>query len=288
MTASGRTPIDRHNSVSETITANSTGCTTSTRSRPGAPGAPRSTSINDQSTNSANASAHTLICSAKTGAVSSNSMPMPSHWEPWPGKTNTDLPAGVAWPVITDAPGSSSANSPKPVSNWPRSLPSTTARCSKVDRPANDHPTSAAANCSRAPTNSANRDACAPNATALLAETTQGTTDGREAGPSTGWLGGVASMIKCALVPLIPNDAPPARRARPSAGHARASVNNDTEPADQSTCGLGTSTCNVAGNTSWRIAKIIFITPATPAAACVWPMFDLIDPNHSGDCRSCP
>jgi hypothetical protein len=72
------------------------------------------------------------------------------------------------------------------------------------------------------------------------------------------------------LVPLIPNEDTPARR-RPGrlAGHGRASVNNDTEPADQSTCGLGSSTCNVAGITSWRIACTILITPATPAAACV-------------------
>ena len=178
MTASGRTPIDRHNSASETITANSAGWTTSTRSRPGAPGAPRSTSINDQSTNSAKASAHAFICSAKTGAVSSSSTPMPIHCEPWPGNTKTVLPAGVAWPVITDAPGNPCASSPRPASNWPRSSPSTTARCSKVDRPANDQPTSATSNWSRAPTNSARRSACASSAAALLADTTHGTTDG--------------------------------------------------------------------------------------------------------------
>ena len=39
---------------------------------------------------------------ANTGAVSSNSMPMPSHCEPWPGKTNTVLPAGAAVPRMTD------------------------------------------------------------------------------------------------------------------------------------------------------------------------------------------
>ena len=31
-----------------------------------------------------------------------------------------------------------------------------------------------------------------------------------------------------------------------------------------------------------RIASTILITPATPAAAWVWPMFDFTDPSHSG------
>ena len=89
-------------------------------------------------------------------------------------------------------------------------------------------------------------------------------------------------MITCAFVPLIPNDDTPARRGPPPLGHARDSVNNDTAPADQSTCGDGTSTCNVCGSTSCWIASIILITPATPAAAEVCPMLDLIEPNHSG------
>ncbi|BBY08978.1 hypothetical protein MNVI_42960 [Mycobacterium noviomagense] len=101
---------------------------------------------------------------------------------------------------------------------------------------------------------------------AVFADTTHGTT----AGFGAFWRGsaaGAASMITCALVPLIPNDDTPARRILSSAGQGRGSVSNATDPADQSTCGLGTSTCNVAGNSSWRIACTILITPATPAAA---------------------
>jgi hypothetical protein len=30
------------------------------------------------------------------------------------------------------------------------------------------------------------------------------------------------------------------------------------------------------------MARTIFMTPATPAAAWVWPMLDLIEPSHSG------
>ncbi|CKU76503.1 Uncharacterised protein [Mycobacterium tuberculosis] len=101
-----------------------------------------------------------------------------------------------------------------------------------------------------------------------FADTTHGTTGPAQPASRRGTTG-TASIITCALVPLIPNDDTPARRVRAPAGHTRGAVNNSTAPADQSTCGLGTSTCNVAGNSSWRIANTILITPATPAAACV-------------------
>src|ERR1700743_3029358 len=110
---------------------------------------------------------------------------------------------------------------------------------------------------------SASREACAASAAALLADTTHGTTGGCGA-LSVGSAGGHSSMITCALVPLMPNDDTPARRARPLAGHDWASVNNDTAPADQSTCGLGTSTCKVAGSTPGCIAWTSFFTPAHP------------------------
>jgi hypothetical protein len=84
------------------------------------------------------------------------------------------------------------------------------------------------------------------------------------------------------LVPLIPNEEMPARRGRSPAGHSTFSVSSSTSPAVQSTCGLGSSRLIVRGSRPLRSASTIFITPATPAAACVWPMFDLIDPSRSG------
>src|SRR6202044_3171183 len=93
---------------------------------------------------------------------------------------------------------------------------------------------------------------------------------------------GACSKITCAFVPLIPKDDTAARRGRSRGGHGCGSGSNETPPADQSTCGVGTSTCSVLGITPWCIACTILITPATPAAAEVWPMLDLIDPNHSG------
>ena len=55
-----------------------------------------------------------------------------------------------------------------------------------------------------------------------------------------------------------------------------------TLPADQSTCGVGSSTKRVAGSTPCVRAPTILITEVTPAAAWVWPRLDLTVPSHSG------
>src|SRR5580698_2346066 len=94
-----------------------------------------------------------------------------------------------------------------------------------------------------------------------------------------------------ALVPLIPNAETPARRGSPVSGHDTGAVTSSTDPADQSTCVEGWSTCRVDGTIPCRIAATILITPATPAAAWVWPMFDFTDPTSRGPrpaARSCP
>ena len=80
----------------------------------------------------------------------------------------------------------------------------------------------------------------------------------------------------------MPKDETAARRGRSPASHGSGSVSSFTSPADQSTCGDGSSACSVRGSTPRRIAITILITPATPAAATVWPMFDLTEPSRSG------
>ncbi|RPK41114.1 hypothetical protein EES37_20485 [Streptomyces sp. ADI91-18] len=82
ITASGRTPAERHTSARETITANSAGCTTSTRSRVGAPSTPRRTSINDQPVNGSSAFAHASIREANAADDSSRPVAMPTHCDP--------------------------------------------------------------------------------------------------------------------------------------------------------------------------------------------------------------
>ncbi|GDY42844.1 hypothetical protein SANT12839_037260 [Streptomyces antimycoticus] len=93
---------------------------------------------------------------------------------------------------------------------------------------------------------------------------------------------GACSRMVCALVPLMPNEDTAARRGWSVSGQARPSVSSETAPADQSTLGVGWSTCRVRGSVPWRIAMTILMMPATPAAAWVWPMLDLMEPSHSG------
>src|SRR3954471_3411817 len=99
-------------------------------------------------------------------------------------------------------------------------------------------------------------------------------------GPPAG--AGGSSSTTCALVPETPKDDTPARRGRSPADHSTGSRSHSTEPADQSPCGLGSSACSVGGSTPWRSASTILITPPTPAAAELWPMFDLSEPRYSG------
>ncbi len=89
-------------------------------------------------------------------------------------------------------------------------------------------------------------------------------------------------------MPLAPKDDTAARRARSTTGHAVRSCSSRTAPVLQSTCEDGVSACRVRGSSPARIAMTILITPATPDAACVWPMFDFTAPSSSGADRSCP
>ena len=100
--------------------------------------------------------------------------------------------------------------------------------------------------------------------------------------PATTSGSGACSKIRWALVPEMPNDETAARRGWPFCSHVSPSCRSDTAPADQSTCGVGSSICKVFGKTPCCIAITIVITPATPAAAALCPMFDLIDPSRNG------
>ncbi len=131
------------------------------------------------------------------------------------------------------------------------------------------------------------RSAWPRRAASDLPESTHGTVGSSATGRpvaevSSGPGAGGCSRMVWAFVPLTPNDETAARRGRPSSGHGRASVSNSRSPAAQSTCGVGSSMCSVRGSTPCRIAMIILMMPATPAAACVWPMLDFSEPSHSG------
>ncbi|ONK15520.1 hypothetical protein STBA_63430 [Streptomyces sp. MP131-18] len=80
----------------------------------------------------------------------------------------------------------------------------------------------------------------------------------------------------------MPNADTPARRGRPVSGQAVSSVSSRTAPASHSTWEDGRSTCRVLGSNPCRIAMTVLITPPTPAAAWLCPIFDFNDPSHNG------
>ncbi len=135
------------------------------------------------------------------------------------------------------------------------------------------------------------------SASPVRAETGHGTTRASASGSAWGSgdsvsavSGSGCSRITWALVPLSPKEETPARQGRPVSGQPVVSVRSRTAPASQSTWVEGWSMWRDRGRAPWRMASTILITPATPAAAWVWPMFDLMEPSSSGRSsgRSCP
>ncbi len=290
-TAAGSTPAARQASASDTFTAHSAGCTVSSEVRGGAPGAPRSTSSRFHSTWGSRALAHAPRRAAKAGECSRSSTPMPGHWEPWPGKTNTARESPRASPVTREACVFPAASASSPARRPARSVYTTTARCWRAARP---RAREAATSCSSASWWSrrwaAIRAAWARRASGVAADTVSGAAGGRAPRGCRGAVGGASSRMTWALVPLTPKEDTPARRGRPFVSHVLGSLSSSTAPSVQSMCGEGVSACRVAGRTPLRIAMTILMTPATPAAAWVCPRLDLMEPSHSGSPwgRSCP
>ena len=82
--------------------------------------------------NGASAARHSASFAANTGHAAASSRPIPAHWPPWPGNTNTTRPspAGGAVPVTTPSPGRPAATAARPAAR----SPVITARCSNADR----------------------------------------------------------------------------------------------------------------------------------------------------------
>ena len=102
----------------------------------------------------------------------------------------------------------------------------------------------------------------------------------RRRSPSAGRL--LQDHVRVGAADAERRHARPARAAvglRPGAGPRSAAR---PRPPTSRRAGDGSSTCSVCGSTPCRIAMTILMTPATPAAAWVWPMLDFIEPSHSG------
>ncbi len=208
---------------------------------------------------------------------------MPAHWVPCPGKTNTARAPGRAVPRTTSPAVSSSASSARPLISVSRSAATTAPRWSNSARSRTSaRPTAYGVRPGSRRRWTRSARAWPRSASGVFADSSTGT--GPEGASTAGASSsaGACSMMACALVPLRPNEETPARRGAPVSGHGRASVSSSTPPADQSIRPDGSSTWSVRGSTPCRMACTILITPATPAAACVWPMFDFRDPSHSG------
>ncbi len=209
---------------------------------------------------------------------------MPVHWDPWPGKTNATLAPERAVPCTR--PGASAVPSASEARAAGRSSPKTTARWVKEARVR----TRPAATASGAPAPARKVRSLPPwsySAAAFLADNGQGAgtpvSTGTAASPADGFsASGACSRMTWALVPLMPNEDTAARRGLPVSGQATASVTSSTAPAVQSTCGVGSSTFRVGGTTPCCRASTILMTPAIPAADCVWPMLDFTEPSSSG------
>ncbi len=133
-------------------------------------------------------------------------------------------------------------------------------------------------------TASSSRAAWARRAAGVRADSSSGAagSSGSSGAAGSASSSGAASRIRCALVPLIPNEDTAARRGRPVAGQARVPSSSSTLPADQSTCGEGASRCSVPGSSPYRSACTSLITPVTPAAAWVCPRLDFDEPSRTG------
>ncbi len=247
---------------------------------------------------------HCEPCPGKTNATS----PVSSGPSPWttpaaarsPASATSPSTADAAGPSTPDAAGGSAADAPTP--SAPDTAPSpapgvpgpppasTTARSgSTATLWIRARATSPTGWSGRSVSQAASWAARAVRPAVPRPVTTRGTMppptasgSRASASPAGSGAGGACSMITCALVPLTPKPDTAPRRGPAPSGQSRPEVSSSTAPADQSTCPVGSVTFSVGGSCACRIACTVLITPATPAAACVWPMLDFSEPSHSG------
>ncbi len=216
---SGATPQESSSAASATSTANSAGCAYRVRSRTSC--GPVSTRSRSGRSRRRSNSAHTASnASAYAGWAAYRSAPMPARCAPWPVHRNAVRPPRTAT-------GRASASSAR-IS--PASVPAAATRYSNAVRVvASERATATGSACAAACER--RRSTWARTASGDRPDSTHGTTP---PSPSTGAAvssaGGACSRIRCALVPLTPNDETPARRGAPVSGHGVVSVRTETAP----------------------------------------------------------
>ncbi len=168
--------------------------------------------------------------------------PCPTHCEPWPGNTHTSLPGVAALPATTPAAVSPRASAASPAMRLLAGLRHHHGTLAQHGPAGHQRPGHArqrrlgtGSDERRQPlglTRPANRRSAPTPPTAPHPRLGTGSSD-------TGSVGGASSRIRCAFVPLIPNEDTPARRGRSVRGQSRACVSSSTAPADQSTSVVG-------------------------------------------------
>ena len=142
------------------------------------------------------------------------------------------------------------------------------------------------------PTNAAQRSACAAQRRLGLGRrATHGrTAGGRPAGTAPRRCrvrrGLLQDDVRVGAADAERRDA--ARRGRRPSGHARVLGEQLDRARGPVTCGVRLVHVQGPGSTPCRSAMTILITPATPAAAWVWPMLDLSEPATAAGRRGGP
>jgi hypothetical protein len=95
-----------------------------------------------------------------------------------------------------------------------------------------------------------------------------------------------SSSTTWTLLPPAPNELTPARRGSPPVTQSTPARATTKGLSAKSIRGFARSKCSVAGMRRWRIASTVLISPAAPAAAVRWPMFDFSDPIRQNRLRS--
>ena len=85
-----------------------------------------------------------------------------------------------------------------------------------------------------------------------------------------------------AFVPAMPKELTPARSGPGTSGHGPSSRRICTGIVPQAIAGFGSSKWSDGGSRRWRRLSATLISPATPAAPSVWPMFVLTEPTTQG------
>ncbi len=303
---SGRIPQLSSRRWRATSTANRAGCAYSVRcssSASGVPGRAKRTSLSGLGSWRSKWAQTSSRASANAGCAAASSRPMPDRWLPCPvNRKPSSPPARGTAGVLPEATPVSAARSSA------LSAATRTARSGRAARvvarawarsagsvvPASGSRSAARARRAASPRadSGKTRGTRAPSPVSLpwVRCAASGSVAGTPAGSSARSSESGCSRMTCALVPLTPKEETPARRGRPVRGQGRCSVTSSTLPDAQAACGVGASTCRVAGTWPCRMARTVLITPATPAAAWVCPRLDLTEPSSSGapSGRPCP